>query len=76
MGIIKFDYKGEPGRRAEAGSGGLSIYLQPVSPGKEREPNRLRTSAEHPWFVILRIYRPQPAVIEAKWECPGLTPLT
>jgi hypothetical protein len=24
--IIKFVYKGEPGRRAEAGSGGLTIY--------------------------------------------------
>jgi hypothetical protein len=36
----------------------------------------LPTSAEHPWFVILRMYRPHPAVIEAKWECLGITPLT
>ena len=56
--------------------GGLRIYLQPGSPGKEREPNWLPTSAEHPWFVILRMYRPHPAVIEAKWECPGITPAT
>ena len=56
--------------------GGLTIYLQPGSPGKEREPNWLPTSAEHPWFVILRMYLPHPAVIQAKWECPGITPLT
>ena len=56
--------------------GGLTICLQPGSPGKEREANWLPTSAEHPWFVILRMYLPQPAVIEAKWECPGITPVT
>ena len=56
--------------------GGLTIYLQPGSPGQDREPNWLPTSAQHPWFVILRMYLPQPAVIEAKWECPGITPVT
>jgi hypothetical protein len=55
---------------------GLTIYLQPGSPSKEREPNWLPTSAEHPWFVILRMYLPHPEVIQAKWECPGITPLT
>ena len=29
----------------------------------------------NPWFVILRMYRPHPAVIGAKWECPGITPV-
>ena len=24
----------------------------------------------------LRMYRPHPAVIQAKWECPGITPVT
>jgi hypothetical protein len=52
--------------------GGLTIYLQPGSPGEEREPNWLPTSAEHPWFVILRMYRPHPTVVQAKWECPGI----
>jgi hypothetical protein len=64
-----------PGLRQDP-DGGLTIYLQPSSPGKEREPNWLPTSADHPWFVILRMYLPHPAVIEAKWECPGITPLT
>jgi hypothetical protein len=52
---------------------GLTIYLQPGSPGEKREPNWLPTSADHPWFVILRMYLPQPAVVQAKWECPGIT---
>jgi hypothetical protein len=55
--------------------GGLTIYLQSVSPGPGREPNWLPTSPDQPWFVILRMYRPQPEVAEARWECPGLTPL-
>jgi hypothetical protein len=53
--------------------GGLTIYLQPGSPGPGREPNWLPTSPDQPWFVILRMYRPHPEVIEAKWECPAIT---
>ena len=53
--------------------GGLTIYLQPESPGADREANWLPTSPDHPWFVILRLYRPQPSVVSAKWACPGIT---
>ena len=52
--------------------GGLTIYLQPDSPGTAREPNWLPASAQHPWFVILRMYRPHLTVVQAKWECPGI----
>jgi len=31
------------------------------------------TSPDQPWFVILRMYRPHPEVVQAKWECPGIT---
>jgi len=55
--------------------GGLTIYLQPASPGTGREPNWLPTSPDQPWFVILRMYRPHPEVVQATWECPGLTPI-
>jgi hypothetical protein len=24
------------------------------------------------WFVILRLYRPRPSVIDATWECPPI----
>ena len=53
--------------------GGLTIYLQPGSPDAGREANWLPTSAQQPWFVILRLYRPHASVVEARWECPGIT---
>jgi hypothetical protein len=56
----------------EAG-GGLTIYLQPDSPGPSKQANWLPTSATYDWFVILRLYRPHPAVIEATWKCPGIS---
>jgi hypothetical protein len=60
-----------PGLRREP-DGGLTIYLQPKSPGSAREPNWLPTSAERPWFVILRMYRPHRPVVQARWKCPGI----
>ena len=53
--------------------GGLTITCSPGSPGTGREPNWLPTSPDQPWFVILRMYRPRPEVVQAKWECPGIT---
>lgn len=52
--------------------GGLTIYLQPGSPGDDRAANWLPTSGEHTWFVVLRLYRPHPQVVDATWRCPGL----
>lgn len=61
-----------PGLRRDV-NGGLTIYLQPEPPGNGKEGNWLPTSAEHAWFVILRLYRPHQTVIEATWRCPGIT---
>ncbi|MGO8961896.1 MAG: DUF1254 domain-containing protein [Streptosporangiaceae bacterium] len=61
-----------PGLARDRG-GALTIFLQPDSPGKTREPNWLPTSPTDPWFAILRLYRPHPEVVNAKWQCPGLT---
>jgi hypothetical protein len=60
-----------PGLRWDA-DGGLTIHLQPEPPGEARDSNWLPTSASEAWFVILRIYRPHAAVIEATWRCPGV----
>src|SRR6266700_6545168 len=64
-----------PGLKREP-DGGLTIYLQPGSPGSARAANWLPTSGEHPWFVILRMYRPRRSVLQAKWRCPGLVKVT
>jgi hypothetical protein len=52
--------------------GGLTIYLQAESPGKEKEANWLPCPSNGEWFVILRMYLPRPEVIKAEWECPPI----
>ena len=66
------------GRRPTPGvrwdpDGGLTICLQPKPPSGDGKPNSPPTSAADPWFVILRMYRPHPEVIDAEWECPGIS---
>ena len=61
-----------PGLRRDPDRG-LTIYLQPESPGPAKETNWLPTSPKHDWFVILRLYRPQQTVIQAAWRCPGIS---
>ncbi|MGZ4200172.1 MAG: DUF1254 domain-containing protein [Thermoleophilia bacterium] len=52
--------------------GGLTLWLQAESPGGDLEANWLPSPAEGEWFVILRMYRPRPEVIDATWECPPI----
>lgn len=56
--------------------GGLTLCLQPDAPDSDRAANWLPTSAEHPWFVVLRMYRPQETVTEGTWRCPAVTRVT
>ena len=56
--------------------GGLTLHLQPESPGSGQEANWLPTSRAHPWFLILRLYRPQSSVIDGTWRCPAITRVT
>ncbi|NYH87678.1 hypothetical protein F4554_000316 [Actinopolymorpha rutila] len=28
---------------------------------------------EGEWFVVLRMYRPHPEVVDTVWRCPGIT---
>lgn len=60
-----------PGLRRDP-DGGLSIYLQPSAPEEPGALNWLPTSAEHPWFAILRLYRPHPDVATGGWRCPPI----
>jgi hypothetical protein len=50
--------------------GGIRIVIQRESPGAEHAANWLPCPADGTWFVILRLYRPRPSVIDATWECP------
>ena len=55
--------------------GGLTIYLQSKPPGGEEDANWLPSPDDGEWFVILRLYRPRPEVIDATWECPPIQPV-
>jgi hypothetical protein len=61
------------GELARAEDGGLTLYLQPEAPGGGAVANWLPTSGTQPWFLILRMYRPGPTVLDGAWRCPAIT---
>jgi hypothetical protein len=53
--------------------GGLTVHLQPEPPDGGADASWMPTSGDSPWFVILRLYPPQPAVLDGAWRCPPVT---
>ncbi|TWI04972.1 hypothetical protein IP90_01114 [Luteimonas cucumeris] len=51
--------------------GGLTLYLQHASPGKDKESNWL-PAPDGPFYAILRNYSPAGAVVDRSWKSPGL----
>jgi hypothetical protein len=49
--------------------GGITLYLQHESPGKDKEPNWL-PAPEGPFSVIMRLYWPKPEALGGTWEQP------
>jgi hypothetical protein len=49
--------------------GGLTIYLQRVSPGNEKESNWL-PAPNGPFTVALRLYMPAPEALDGRWTPP------
>ena len=51
--------------------GGITLYIQNQSSGKENESNWL--PAPHgPFFVALRLYWPKPEALDGEWKAPPL----
>jgi hypothetical protein len=48
------------------GDGGLTIYIQKNSPGKDKEANWL-PAPDAEFFLQFRCYWPKPAILEGKW---------
>jgi hypothetical protein len=49
--------------------GGLTLYFQNESPGKDKEPNWL--PAPKGWFmVVMRLYWPKEEALNGKWAPP------
>ena len=55
--------------------GGLTIYIQHDSPGKDRESNWL-PAPNKAFFTALRLYWPMPEAIHGQWQYPPLQRLT
>jgi hypothetical protein len=51
--------------------GGLTLYVQHDSPGKDKEPNWLPAPAG-PFELIMRLYLPDAEVREHRWKMPPL----
>ena len=50
--------------------GGLTLYVQSDSPGKERESNWL-PAPKGPFAAALRLYLPEPSVLDGSWKAPA-----
>ena len=51
--------------------GGITLYLQHASPGKDKESNWLPAPAG-PFFVAMRVYWPKPAALDGTWKAPPM----
>ncbi|MFN8391801.1 MAG: DUF1254 domain-containing protein [Bdellovibrionota bacterium] len=51
--------------------GGLTLFIQHESPGKELEPNWL-PAPKGPFFMAMRLYRPKAEALDGQWKAPRL----
>lgn len=61
-----------PGMKKDA-EGGLTIYVQHESPGKDKEANWL-PAPKGPFFLAMRLYWPKTEALEGRWKAPPLQP--
>ena len=52
-------------------NGGITIYIQRESPGKDKESNWLPTP-DGPFWIALRLYWPKEAALDGSWKKPPL----
>lgn len=52
--------------------GAVTISIQAESPGERKEANWLPCPPTGTWFLVLRLYRPHPEVVDASWKCPPI----
>jgi hypothetical protein len=51
--------------------GGITLYLQHESPGKEKESNWLPAPAG-PFYAVMRLYLPKPEALDGTWKAPPM----
>ncbi|MDZ7608319.1 MAG: DUF1214 domain-containing protein [Cyclobacteriaceae bacterium] len=52
--------------------GGITLYIQNESPGKDLESNWL-PAPKGPFWTVLRLYWPKPAAYDGSWKKPDIT---
>jgi hypothetical protein len=52
--------------------GGLTLYVQNESPGKDKEANWL-PAPKGPFSTIMRLYWPKPEALDGNWKQPPMT---
>ena len=52
--------------------GGITLYIQNESPGKDLESNWL-PAPKGPFWTVLRLYWPKPAAYDGSWKKPEMT---
>jgi hypothetical protein len=55
--------------------GGITLYMQHQSPGKDKEPNWL-PAPKGPFFMVLREYWPKPEALNGSWKVPQAARVT
>jgi hypothetical protein len=58
----------EPGLVRDA-DGGITLYVQHESPGKDKEANWL-PAPKGPFFMVMREYWPKPEALDGTWKVP------
>jgi len=54
--------------------GGLTLYIQGDTPGKDKESNWLPSPKTGSFLVIMRTYMPGTEIVEQKWAPPAVSP--
>ena len=57
-----------------AADGGLPLYIQHESPGKEKESNWL-PAPDGPFYMAMRLYVPKQAALDGTWKAPPAQPV-
>ncbi len=55
--------------------GSLDLYLQSISPSKDKETNWLPTPKHGSWNLVMRLYAPRVEALEGVWSPPAIKKL-